>query len=138
MKRWIISIVALILAFAGAPRAFAQEEVLVNVTTKTNPLPAQAAAYATDPGKFFNITLTNMKSDNVPVRLEMRVVGPLEGDGDVWPSSTSSYIEVRANRPLDYYMYLGGNQPRTLTQSELSNMFSKYASNEKFVGGDLS
>ena len=138
MKRWIISIVALILAFAGAPRAFAQEEVLVNVTTKTNPLPAQAAAYATDPGKFFNITLTNMKSDNVPVRLEMRVVGPLEGAGDVWPSSTSSYIEVRANRPLDYYMYLGGTQTRTLTQSELSNMFSKYASNEKFVGGDLS
>lgn len=125
------------LTFAGTLTSYAQEEVLVNVTAKSNPLPAQAAAYATDPGRFFNITLQNLKDQNVPVRLELRVVGPLEG-GDVWPSASSSYIEVRANRPLDYYMYLGGNQTRTVTQSELNTMFSKYSGDEKFVGGDLS
>ena len=125
------------LTFAGTLTSYAQEEVLVNVTAKSNPLPAQAAAYATDPGRFFNITLQNLEDQNVPVRLELRVVGPLEG-GDVWPSASSSYIEVRANRPLDYYMYLGGNQTRTVTQSELNTMFSKYSGDEKFVGGDLS
>lgn len=125
------------LTFAGTLTSYAQEEVLVNVTAKSNPLPAQAASYATDPGRFFNITLQNLKDQNVPVRLELRVVGPLEG-GDVWPSASSSYIEVRANRPLDYYMYLGGNQTRTVTQSELNTMFSKYSGDEKFVGGDLS
>lgn len=125
------------LTFAGTLNSYAQEEVLVNVTAKSNPLPAQAASYATDPGRFFNITLQNLKDQNVPVRLELRVVGPLEG-GDIWPSASSSYIEVRANRPLDYYMYLGGNQTRTVTQSELNTMFSKYSGDEKFVGGDLS
>lgn len=139
MKRWIISIVALILTFVGTSVSYAQsDDFIVNVSAKSNPLPAQAAAYASTPGQFFNVTLTNMGSETADVRIEMRVVGPIEGGGDAWPSTSNSYIEVRADRPLKYFLMIGPGNSRTMTTSEINTMFSNYTSSEKYVGGDLS
>ena len=80
------------------------QEVYVDVRPKQNPLPAQAALYVENPGRFFNVTLTNLSDEPVPVRLEVRLEGPIESQLDLWPDG-GDYLAIVANRPIDYYQY---------------------------------
>ena len=52
------------------------QQVLVNITRKQNPLPPQIAVYYENPGRFFNVSITNNDTEMaVPVRLEVALVG---------------------------------------------------------------
>ena len=53
---------------AGSLAASAQE-VIVNITPVQQVLPPQAFLYVADPGRYFNITLTNLTDEAVPVYL---------------------------------------------------------------------
>ena len=76
IKHRIFSIVTFICMLMCASMSMAQE-VYVDVRPKQNPLPAQAALYVENPGRFFNVTLTNLSDEPVPVRLEVRLEGPI-------------------------------------------------------------
>lgn len=136
IKHRIFSIVTFICMLMCASMSMAQE-VYVDVRPKQNPLPAQAALYVENPGRFFNVTLTNLSDEPVPVRLEVRLEGPIESQLDLWPDG-GDYLAIVANRPIDYYQYLGAGQPRTITDSELNLMFNRYVNNERYAGGRLS
>lgn len=135
IKHRIFSIVTFICMLMCASMSMAQE-VYVDVRPKQNPLPAQAALYVENPGRFFNVTLTNISEEPVPVRLEVRLEGPIESQMDIWPDG-GDYLAIVANRPIDYYQYLGAGQPRTITDSELNLMFNRYVNNERYAGGRL-
>lgn len=135
IKHRIFSIVTFICMLMCASMSMAQE-VYVDVRPKQNPLPAQAALYVENPGRFFNVTLTNISDEPVPVRLEVRLEGPIESQLDLWPDG-GDYLAIVANRPIDYYQYLGAGQPRTITDSELNLMFNRYVNNERYAGGRL-
>ena len=135
IKHRIFSIVTFICMLMCASMSMAQE-VYVDVRPKQNPLPAQAALYVENPGRFFNVTLTNISDEAVPVRLEVRLEGPIESQLDLWPDG-GDYLAIVANRPIDYYQYLGAGQPRTITDSELNLMFNRYVNNERYAGGRL-
>ena len=135
IKHRIFSIVTFICMLMCASMSMAQE-VYVDVRPKQNPLPAQAALYVENPGRFFNVTLTNISEEPVPVRLEVRLEGPIESQLDIWPNG-GDYLAIVANRPIDYYQYLGAGQPRTITDSELNLMFNRYVNNERYAGGRL-
>lgn len=135
IKHRIFSIVTFICMLMCASMSMAQE-VYVDVRPKQNPLPAQAALYVENPGRFFNVTLTNISEEPVPVRLEVRLEGPIESQMDIWPDG-GDYLAIVANRPIDYYQYLGAGQPRTMTDSELNLMFNRYVNNERYAGGRL-
>ncbi len=135
IKHRIFSIVTFICMLMCASMSMAQE-VYVDVRPKQNPLPAQAALYVENPGRFFNVTLTNISDEAVPVRLEVRLEGPIESQLDLWPNG-GDYLAIVANRPIDYYQYLGAGQARTITDSELNLMFNRYVNNERYAGGRL-
>ena len=101
-------------------------QVTVNVQRKQNPLPAQGGIYMSDPGRFFNIVVTNNSaSEFLPVRLEARIEGPIENSVDIWPNS-DSYMATMASRTMPVYIPLQPGQTRVLTQTDLFNMFRQY------------
>jgi hypothetical protein len=58
-------------------------QVNVTVQRKQNPLPAQGGIYMSDPGRFFNIVLTNNgASEFLPVRSAALTEGPIENSLD--------------------------------------------------------
>ena len=72
--------------------------VLVNVSPKQNPLPPYALTYKDDPGKYFNITLTNLNSDTeLAVRLEVALEGPKDQFSNQW-EDINTYLRVAANQ----------------------------------------
>lgn len=113
-------------------------QVTVTVQRKMNPLPAQGGVYMSDPGRFFNVMLTNTSSSEfLPVRLEVRLEGPIESNVDIWPNG-DSYLATSAQRTMPVYIPLQAGQTRVLTQTDLMNMFSQYdAGTETFGGGFL-
>lgn len=136
IKHRIFSIVTFICSLLCVSVAMAQD-VYVDVRPKQNPLPAQAALYVDNPGRFFSITLTNLSDEPVPVRLELRVEGPIESQMDIWPNG-NDYLAIVADRPIEYYQYLEGGRVRTLADSELNLMFNQYVNNERYAGGKIS
>ena len=136
IKRRLFSLVALVCMLICAGDALAQ--VTVNVQRKMNPLPAQGGVYMSDPGRFFNVMLTNTSSSEfLPVRLEVRLEGPIESNVDIWPNG-DSYLATSAQRTMPVYIPLQAGQTRVLTQTDLMNMFSQYdAGTETFGGGFL-
>ncbi len=136
IKHRIFSIVTFICSLLCASMAMAQD-VYVDVRPKQNPLPAQAALYVDNPGRFFSITLNNLSDEPIPVRLELRVEGPIESQMDIWPNG-NDYLAIVADRPIEYYQYLDKGQVRTLADSELNLMFNQYVNNERYAGGKIS
>lgn len=136
IKRRLFSLVALVCMLICAGDALAQ--VTVTVQRKMNPLPAQGGVYMSDPGRFFNVMLTNTSSSEfLPVRLEVRLEGPIESNVDIWPNG-DSYLATSAQRTMPVYIPLQAGQTRVLTQTDLMNMFSQYdAGTETFGGGFL-
>lgn len=131
--RLLSYIVCMLLCATGL---FAQ--VSVTVQRRQNPLPAQGGVYMSDPGRFFNIVVTNNSaSEFLPVRLEARIEGPIDNAVDIWPNS-DSYIATVASRSMPIYIPLQPGQSRVLTQTDLYNMFRQYdAGTESFGGGYL-
>lgn len=125
-----LSIVCMLLCVSSL---FAQ--VTVTVQRKQNPLPAQGGIYMSDPGRFFNIVVTNNSaSEFLPVRLEARIEGPIENSVDFWPNS-DSYIATMASRTMPIYIPLQPGQSRVLTQTDLYNMFRQYDAGTEMYGG---
>ena len=136
IKHRLFILVALICMLQCANDLFAQ--VTVSVTPRQNPLPAQGAVYMTDPGRYFNVSLTNTSaSELIPVRLEARIEGPIEGGFDILPDN-GSYLAISAQRTMPVYIPLSPGHTRVLTQTDLYNMFRQYdAGTEMFGGGEL-
>ena len=113
-------------------------QVTVSVTPRQNPLPAQGAVYMTDPGRYFNVSLTNTSATElIPVRIEARIEGPIEGGFDILPDN-GSYLATSAQRTMPVYIPLSPGHTRVLTQTDLYNMFRQYdAGTEMFGGGQL-
>ena len=125
-----LSVVCMLLCVGSL---FAQ--VTVTVQRKQNPLPAQGGIYMSDPGRFFNIVVTNNSaSEFLPVRLEARIEGPIENSVDFWPNS-DSYIATMASRTMPIYIPLQPGQSRVLTQTDLYNMFRQYDAGTEMYGG---
>lgn len=136
IKHRLFILVALICTLLCTNELFAQ--VTVSVTPRQNPLPAQGAVYITDPGRFFNVSLTNTSATElIPVRLEARIEGPIEGGFDILPDN-GSYLATSAQRTMPVYIPLTPGHTRVLTQTDLYNMFRQYdAGTEMFGGGQL-
>ena len=133
IKRRLLSLVSLICLLLCAGSALAQ--VSVQVQSRQNPLPAQGGIYMTDPGRFFNIVLTNNSaSEFLPVRLEVRLEGPIENGVDIWPNG-DSFLAVMASRTMPTYIPLQPGQTRVLTQTDLMNMFRQYDGGTEMYGG---
>ena len=112
-------------------------QVSVTVQRKQNPLPAQGGIYMSDPGRFFNIVVTNNSaSEFLPVRLEARIEGPIENAVDIWPNS-DSYLATMASRTMPIYIPLQPGQSRVLTQTDLYNMFRQYDAGTEMYGGGV-
>ena len=125
-----LSVVCMLLCVGSL---FAQ--VTVTVQRKQNPLPSQGGIYMSDPGRFFNIVVTNNSaSEFLPVRLEARIEGPIENSVDFWPNS-DSYIATMASRTMPIYIPLQPGQSRVLTQTDLYNMFRQYDAGTEMYGG---
>ena len=121
IKRRLFSLITSVCLLLCAGSALAQ--VSVQVQSRQNPLPAQGGIYMTDPGRFFNVVLTNNSaSEFLPVRLEVRLEGPIESGVDVWPNG-DSFLAVMASRTMPTYIPLQPGQTRVLTQTDLMNMF---------------
>ena len=133
IKHRVFSLICMLLC---ASSLFAQ--VSVSVQRKQNPLPAQAGIYLNDPGRFFNIVVTNNSATEfLPVRLEARIEGPIENAVDIWPNG-DSYLATVASRTMPMYIPLQPGQSRVLTQTDLYNMFRQYdAGTEVYSGGIL-
>ena len=100
MRRRLHTLVVLLTLAATLTTAFAQQ-MRVNITRKQNPLPPQVAVYYENPGRFFNVSVTNTDTETaIPVRLEISLVGPIEGGADVWPVASSSYLTLSSHRSL--------------------------------------
>ena len=126
-------IVCMLLCATGL---FAQ--VTVTVQRRQNPLPAQGGVYMSDPGRFFNVVVTNNSaSEFLPVRLEARIEGPIDNAVDIWPNG-DSYLATMASRSMPIYIPLQPGQSRVLTQTDLFNMFRQYdAGTESYGSGYL-
>ena len=134
IKHRIFSTIVCMLLCAGSLLA----QVSVTVQRKQNPLPAQGGIYLSDPGRFFNIVVTNgSATEFLPVRLEARIEGPIENAVDIWPNG-DSYLATVASRTMPIYIPLQPGQSRVLTQTDLYNMFRQYdAGTEIYSNGIL-
>ena len=127
----LFSFIICMLLCAGSLSA----QVTVSVQRKQNPLPAQGGIYLSDPGRFFNIVVTNTSATEfLPVRLEARIEGPIENAVDIWPNS-DSYMATVASRTMPIYIPLQPGQSRILTQTDLYNMFRQYDPGTECYGG---
>ena len=113
-------------------------DVLVNVSPKQNPLPPNALAYKDTPGKYFNVTLTNMNSDTkIDVRLEVAIEGPKDQLSNQW-EDRSSYLKVAANRTTPKWFTLLPNRPMQISGEMLNDHFQQYdPETEFFSNGQL-
>lgn len=133
IKHRLLSLVSAICLLLCAGSVFAQ--VNVQVQSRQNPLPAQGGVYMTDPGRFFNVVLTNTSSSEfLPVRLEVRLEGPIENGVDIWPNG-DSFLATVASRTMPTYVPLQAGQTRVLTQTDLMNMFNQYDGGTEMYGG---
>lgn len=92
------------------------QEVIVNVTPVQSVLPPQALLYVSDPGKYFNITLTNTSSQAQNVYLALSV-------HQVTPSNTVNVI-TPSNYPPKTPFTVPANGTKTLTTLEMKTMFN--------------
>ena len=110
----------------------------VNITRRQNPLPPQVSLYYENPGRFFDISVTNVDADTpVPVRLEVSLVGPIAGGADVWPVASESYLMVNYNQSLPSSFIIPPKQTRFFNSSELNTHMMSYPSSSRYAGGTI-
>ena len=137
MKRRLYSL-AMLLVLATTFTTVCAQQVLVNLTRKQNPLPPQIAVYYENPGRFFNVSITNNDTEiPIPVRLEVALVGPIEGGVDMWPASCSSFLNMNCHRSLPSSFIIQPRQTRFITSLELNQHMKSYPSGSVSVGGAI-
>ena len=110
----------------------------VSITRKQNPLPPQLSVYHENPGRFFNVSVTNIDPETaIPVRLEVSLVGPIEGGADAWPVGPSSYFTMNYNQSLPSSFIIQPKQSKFFTSPELSNHLMSYPNTARFMGGRI-
>ena len=128
---------ALLTLAATFTTAFAQQ-MRVNITRRQNPLPPQISVYYENPGRFFDISVTNVDADTpVPVRLEVSLVGPIAGNADAWPAASDSYFTLNYNQSLPSSFIIPPKQTRFFSSSELSNHLMGYPTSSRYAGGAI-
>ncbi len=137
MKRRLHTLMALLILAATLTTAFAQQ-VRVNITRKQNPLPPQVAIYYENPGRFFNVSVTNTDTETaIPVRLEISLVGPIEGGADVWPVASSSYLTLSSHKSLPVSFIIQPKQTRHFSSIELQQHMQSYPLGTQTAGGAI-
>ena len=138
MKRRLHTLVALLTLAATFTTMHAQQ-VIVNVSRKQNPLPPQIAIYYENPGRFFNVSVTNTDTEMpVPVRLEVSLVGPIEGGADVWPVASDSYMNLRCYRNIPSGFIIQPKQTRYFTSVEMNQHMMSYPPGSTELSGSIS
>lgn len=128
---------ALLILAATLTTAFAQQ-VRVNITRKQNPLPPQVAVYYENPGRFFSVSVTNTDTEvAIPVRLEISLVGPIEGGADVWPVASSSYLTLSSHKSLPVSFIIQPKQTRHFSSIELQQHMQSYPLGTQTAGGAI-
>ena len=115
------SIFVFLLSMMSTLMAFAQE-VIVNITPVQEVLPPQVMLYIADPGKYFNISLTNTSSQPQDVYLGLQVQQETPSSG----LSISTPPKRQPSAPLT----IPANGVRQLTMTEIKTLFNHIPSNE--------
>ncbi len=137
MRRRLHTLVALLTLAATFTTAFAQQ-MRVNITRRQNPLPPQISVYYENPGRFFDVSVTNVDADTpVPVRLEVSLVGPIAGGADVWPVASDSYFMVNYNQSLPSSFIIPPKQTLFFSSSELNTHMMSYPTSSRYAGGTI-
>ena len=137
MKRRLHTLVAL-LTLAATFITVSAQQMQVSITRKQNPLPPQLAVYHENPGRFFNVSVTNVDTETpIPVRLEVSLVGPIEGGADVWPVGSSSYFTMNYNQSLPSSFIIQPKNTKFFSSPELSTHLMSYPSAARFTGGRI-
>lgn len=98
------------------------QEVIVNVTPVQEVLPPQVMLYIADPGKYFNISLTNTSSQPQDVYLSLQVQ-------QVSPASGLTISTPSKRQPATPFT-VPANGVKQLTMTEIKTMFNHIPSNE--------
>ena len=106
---------------AGGGSLFAQE-VIVTVTPVQEVLPPQVLLYINDPGKYFNISLTNTSQHQQDVYLTLQIE-------QVMPAS-GLHINTPTKRQSPRPFSIPANGTLQLTMTEIKTMFNHVPSNE--------
>ena len=131
MKNRRLHMLILLFTLATSFTSLWAQQVHVNVTRRQNPFPPQVATYFLNPGRFFNLSITNTDTErSIPVRLELTLVGPIESGADMWPVSSDSYIKVSRTRNIPSSFIIAPKQTRHFTSDELNQHFKSYPSPE--------
>lgn len=92
------------------------QEIIVNVTPVQQVLPPQALLYVSQPGKYFNVSLTNNSKDEQFVYLGMQLEQTMPAGG--LSISTPPY------RMPAFPIAIDANATRQLTLAEIKSLFN--------------
>lgn len=121
MKRMKHLSIVFVLCLLSLSRVAAQD-VIVTVTPVQDVLPPQLMLYISDPGKYFNVTLTNTSQQQQDVYLALQIQQTMPASG--LKVSTPTYRQPQ--KPF----IIPANGTRTLTMQEIKTMFNHVPSNE--------
>ena len=121
IKRTKAFCLALLACMLVVGRALAQD-VIVTVTPVQNILPPQILLYISDPGKYFNVMLTNTTQQSQDVYLTMQLQ-------QVMPASNLS-ISTPSRRQPPKPFTVPANGTRQLTMTEIKTLFNHVPSSE--------
>ncbi len=111
---FILSLLSTVMAVA--------QDVIVTVTPVQRILPPQALLYVNDPGKYFNVTLTNTSSQSQSVYLSLSL-------NQITPSSEIT-VTTPSTFPPKVPFVIPANGTKTLTMVEMKTMFNHIPSNQ--------
>lgn len=101
--------------------AFANEDIIITVTPKYNPMPPQAALYFDRPGQYFNVSLTNTNMDaSKSVFLGLTFTLPASGSQEGGRLATSQ--QFTPSRCVT----VGAGQTIVLGETQLNDLFGQY------------
>ncbi len=139
MKNHRLRMLIILLSLTASFTSVWAQQVHVNITRRQNPLPPQVATYYENPGRFFNVSVTNGDPDRpIPIRLELSLVGPIEGGADAWPAACSSFFTLTRTRNIPSSFILAPRQTRHLTGDELNQHLRSYPMGSYSMGGAIS
>ncbi len=105
----------------GGSALFAQE-VIVTVTPVQQVLPPQVLLYINDPGKYFNVVLTNTSQQQQDVYLTLQIEQVLPASG--------LHISTPTKRQPSKPFSIPANGTRQLTMTEIKTLFNHVPSSE--------
>ena len=119
---WVLRLSVVTIMLAWAAISLPAQDVTVTVTPVQQVLPPQVSLYITNPGKYFNIAITNNSQETQNVFLGMQLE-------QVTPSSGLSVTVPARRLPKQPYSIAPG-QTHQLTMVEMKTMFNHVPRNE--------